>query len=78
MGVSQCWGYLIRSPHNKDHIILGSVVGSPYFGKLPFVFAIYRPTYCKSPTHQGRMLGDQCCQRYLSWTANVAEGAATS
>ena len=23
-------------PHNKDYGILGSMLGSPYFGKLPF------------------------------------------
>ena len=23
-------------PHNKDYSILGSILGSPYFGKLPF------------------------------------------
>ena len=27
-------GYLI--PNNKDHRILGSMLVSPYFGKLPF------------------------------------------
>ena len=25
------WG-----PHNKDYSILGSILGSPYFGKLPY------------------------------------------
>ena len=34
--VSQNWGYLFRGPHNKDYSILGSILGSPYFGKLPY------------------------------------------
>ena len=28
-------GYLFWGPHNKENIILGSILGSPYFGKLP-------------------------------------------
>ena len=36
MGISQNWGYLIGGPHNKDYSILGSTLGSPYFGKLPY------------------------------------------
>ena len=31
---SQNYGYLCGGPHNKDRIILGSILGSPYFGKL--------------------------------------------
>ena len=35
------WGfpkirYLSRGPKNKDYSILGPILGSPYFGKLPF------------------------------------------
>ena len=33
--VSQNQGYLIGGPYNKDYSILGSILGSPYFGKLP-------------------------------------------
>ena len=32
-------GYLFMGPHNmanKDHSILGSILGFPYFVKLPF------------------------------------------
>ena len=36
LGVSQNYGYLFGGPHNKDYSILGSILGSPYFGKLPF------------------------------------------
>ena len=36
LGVSQNYGYLFGSPHNKDYSILGSILGFPYFGKLPF------------------------------------------
>ena len=35
MGVSQNYGYHLRGPHNKDYSILGSILGSPFFGKLP-------------------------------------------
>ena len=35
MGISQNYGYLFGGPHNKDYSILGSILGSPYFGKLP-------------------------------------------
>ena len=28
-------GYLTGGPHNKEYSILGSILGSPYFGKLP-------------------------------------------
>ena len=36
MGVSQNQGYLIGGPHSKDYSILGSIFGSPYFGKLAY------------------------------------------
>ena len=35
MGISQNYGYHFGGPHNKDYSILGSILGSPYFGKLP-------------------------------------------
>ena len=40
MGASQNWGYLFLGPHIKDEIILGSILGSPYFGKLPGGFRV--------------------------------------
>ena len=36
--VSQKWGYHFRGPHNKDYNIVGSILGSPYFEKLPFCY----------------------------------------
>ena len=39
LGVSQNEGYLFGGPHHKDYYILGSILGSPYFGKLPFICA---------------------------------------
>ena len=33
-GVSQSWGYMCVGPQNKDNDILGSILGSPCFGKL--------------------------------------------
>ena len=29
------FGYRFGGPHNKDCSIVGSIIGSPYFGKLP-------------------------------------------
>ena len=34
--VSQNKGYPIGGLHNKDYNILGSILGSPYLGKLPY------------------------------------------
>ena len=36
MRVSQNWGYLSEGPYNRDYSILGSILGSPYFGKIPY------------------------------------------
>ena len=33
-------GYFFGGPHNKDYSILGSILGSPYFGKLPLIVAL--------------------------------------
>ena len=35
MGLSQNYGYLFGGPHHEDYSILGSILGSPYVGKLP-------------------------------------------
>ena len=45
LGFRYSWGFpkirgtLFESPNNKDCNILGSILGSPYFGKLPFIRA---------------------------------------
>ena len=36
LGVSQNSGYYFGGPYNKDYSIFGSILGFPYFGKLPF------------------------------------------
>ena len=36
MGVSQNRGYPFGGPNSKDYSILGSILGSPYFGKLQY------------------------------------------
>ena len=36
MGFSQNKGYPFGGPHNKDYSMLGSILGSHYFGKLPY------------------------------------------
>ena len=33
-GVSQNWGHHFAGPKNKDYSLLGSIMGSPYPGKL--------------------------------------------
>ena len=35
--------YLFGGPHNKDYIVFGSVLGSPYFAKLRFVVSPCAP-----------------------------------
>ena len=35
MGVSQNYGHHFGGPNNKDYRIWGSILGSPYFAKLP-------------------------------------------
>ena len=35
-GFPKIRGTLLGGPHNKDYSILGSIVGSPDFGKLPY------------------------------------------
>ena len=35
MGVSQNYGYLFGGSNRKGYSILGSILGSLYFGKLP-------------------------------------------
>ena len=37
IGVSQNLGVLFEGPNNKDYSLLGSILGSPYFGKLPYL-----------------------------------------
>ena len=32
-------GTLLGVPQNKDYSILGSILGSPYFGKLPYGYS---------------------------------------
>ena len=40
--ISQNWGVTFWvSPYYKDHSILGSILGSPSFGKLPYWARIY-------------------------------------
>ena len=36
MAVSQNQGCLFGASYNKDYSIWGSILGSPYFGKLPY------------------------------------------
>ena len=42
MGVSQNQGYHFGGPNSKDYSILGSILGSPYLGKLPYTGLLLR------------------------------------
>ena len=37
MGVARNCGYPFGAPHNEDYGILRSMLGFPYFGKLPYI-----------------------------------------
>ena len=37
MGLSQIRGTLFRGLYAKDYSILAYILGSPYFGKLPYI-----------------------------------------
>ena len=39
-GFPKIRGTLIGGPHNKDYSILGSILGSPDFGNVPFCFIL--------------------------------------
>ena len=41
IGSSQNYGYPFGGPYNNDYSILGSFLGSPYFGKLPSTTLLY-------------------------------------
>ena len=48
MGVSPNEGYHFGSPKNKDYSILRSILGSPYFVKLPYrAILVSIPRYCQ-------------------------------
>ena len=34
-------GIFLGDPHSKDDSILGSILGSPYLGKLPIISSFY-------------------------------------
>ena len=50
MGGSQNYGYHFGGPYNKDCSILGSILGSPHFGKLPNM--VTSSINCSSRTHK--------------------------
>ena len=43
MDVSHNLGYPFERPYNKDENFLGSILGSPYFGKLLSLLPIFTP-----------------------------------
>ena len=57
MGDSQISGYLFEAPHNEDYSILGSILGSPYFGKLPYTHILQRVPKA-SPVAKVRLVED--------------------
>ena len=63
MGVFQNQGYLLGSPHNKACSTWVAILGSPYFGKLPYGAALGLPEPMRararkeSPSSLGYRLG---------------------
>ena len=52
-------GYHFGGPINKDYSILGSILGSPYFGKLPYIHMhIYE-------LHLNKSIGMSCMYVYV-------------
>ena len=88
MGVSYSSGYFFGGPHHKDYSILGSILGSPYFGKLP------NPQLQRDlndllviPARQARGCGHrsdaagadaQTCRASLRWTLGLTSIASTT
>ena len=50
---SQNKGYLIGGPHSKDNNILGSILGYPNFGKLPYIGFILQSSRKGLDTYKG-------------------------
>ena len=48
MGASQHFGYSSRDPHNKDYSISGSILRSPYYGKLPHAVLKLIRLFCRA------------------------------
>ena len=64
--VSQNSGYLFGGPYNQDYDILGSILGSPYFGKLPFGLNMV-PLFQETLS----LLGAQLCIQDLRWMEEI-------
>ena len=45
-------GSNLGGPHNKDYSILGSILGSPYFGKLPYHLVRNKPPSVQHPNRR--------------------------
>ena len=41
LGFSQNWVYYLGDPYIKGYIILGSILGPPHFGKVPYSYELY-------------------------------------
>ena len=64
--------------YNKDYRILGSIVGSPDFGKLPFIVMLVTisltPSSLKLNSARLRLLGGTSSQRLLPLSCIQFEG----
>ena len=66
-------GTFFGGPHNKDYSILGSILGFPYFGKLPFrvedrIWGSQKLVFGGSgdpKTPQGLLFGDHTLEAYV-------------
>ena len=70
MCVSQNWGYLFGGPYNKDYSILGSILGSPNSGKLPYCALSWTPGsagWYRFPVESSRF-----CLLHETWGVGIA------
>ena len=70
MGVSQNQGCHFGGPYNKDYSILGSTLGSPYLGKLPYL------VFSKSQDHFLRLSENGAVFGESAWLSRVLRSPA--
>ena len=73
-------GYLFGGTHNKDYSILGSILGSPYFGELSCIgifLDIYAYACTKSHHNVTRIVENLMCKKKIAanWTVGYYRGA---
>ena len=70
-GFTKIRGTLFRGPYNKDYSILGSILGFPYFGKLPPWWPVALHLFkCFSP-HKDAAIAEDEPGCTTAWTCNI-------